>query len=70
MTRPAEVRWNARAGPGRIINEQAMNESDIKLDFEGHVAIVESCRPPDNYFDAGLIERLADIYEELDADPA
>jgi enoyl-CoA hydratase/carnithine racemase len=47
-----------------------MNESDIKLDFEGHVAIVESCRPPDNYFDAGLIERLADIYEELNADPA
>ena len=46
-----------------------MNSSDINVDFDGHVALVEICRPPDNYFDAGLIGRLADIYEELDADP-
>lgn len=47
-----------------------MNSPDINVDFDGHVAVVEICRPPDNYFDAGLIRRLADIYEELDADPA
>ncbi len=51
------------------MKEQTTNSPDINLDFEGYVAIVEICRPPDNYFDAGLIRRLADIYEELDADP-
>lgn len=51
------------------MNEQATNSPDISVDFNGHVAIVEICRPPDNYFDAGLIHRLADIYEQLDADP-
>ena len=51
------------------MNEQAKNSSDINVHFEGHVAVIEICRPPDNYFDAGLMRRLADIYEGLDADP-
>ena len=45
-----------------------MNSPDINVDFEGYVAVVEIRRPPDNYFDAGLIQGLAEIYEELDAD--
>lgn len=45
-----------------------MSSPDINVNFEGYVAVVEICRPPDNYFDAGLIQGLADIYEELDAD--
>jgi enoyl-CoA hydratase/carnithine racemase len=32
------------------------------------VAVVEIHRPPENYFDAALIEDLADAYERLDAD--
>jgi enoyl-CoA hydratase/carnithine racemase len=35
-----------------------------------HVAMVTIHRPPDNYFDAGLIASLADAYEAIDADPA
>ena len=37
---------------------------------EGHVAIVEFSRPPNNYFDAELIGAIADAYERLDHDPA
>jgi enoyl-CoA hydratase/carnithine racemase len=36
---------------------------------DGHVAVVEFNRPPHNFFDAALIEQLADAYEALDADP-
>ena len=35
-----------------------------------HVALVEFSRPPHNYFDAALIEAIADAYEELDRDGA
>jgi 2-(1,2-epoxy-1,2-dihydrophenyl)acetyl-CoA isomerase len=31
-----------------------------------HVALVEFRRPPHNYFDAALIEAIADAYEQLD----
>jgi 2-(1,2-epoxy-1,2-dihydrophenyl)acetyl-CoA isomerase len=31
-----------------------------------HVALVEFSRPPHNYFDAALIEAIADAYEQLD----
>ena len=51
------------------MNETMIKSPDINVVFEGHVALVELCRPPDNYFDAGLIQGLADIYEKLDADP-
>jgi enoyl-CoA hydratase/carnithine racemase len=39
---------------------------DIVFELNDHVAIVEIRRPPDNYFDAGLIGALADVYEGLD----
>jgi enoyl-CoA hydratase/carnithine racemase len=35
-----------------------------------HVAVVEFDRPPHNYFDAGLIEQIADAYDALDDDQA
>src|SRR5262249_26970840 len=35
-----------------------------------HVAVVEFDRPPHNFFDAVLIEQIADAYEQLDGDPA
>jgi 2-(1,2-epoxy-1,2-dihydrophenyl)acetyl-CoA isomerase len=31
-----------------------------------HVALVEFSRPPHNYFDAALVEAIADAYEQLD----
>jgi 2-(1,2-epoxy-1,2-dihydrophenyl)acetyl-CoA isomerase len=34
---------------------------------DDHVAVAEIRRPPDNYFDAGLIGSLADAYEWADA---
>jgi len=33
-----------------------------------HVALVEFSRPPHNYFDAALIEAIADAYEQLDSE--
>lgn len=36
---------------------------------EALVATVEIRRPPNNYFDVELIDRLAEAYEALDADP-
>ncbi|HEY1592439.1 MAG TPA: enoyl-CoA hydratase/isomerase family protein [Solirubrobacteraceae bacterium] len=35
---------------------------------EDHVAVVEFDRPPHNFFDAALIEQIADAYERLDGD--
>jgi enoyl-CoA hydratase/carnithine racemase len=39
------------------------------LDATTHVALVEICRPPHNYFDTELIRTLASVLEELDGDP-
>ena len=36
---------------------------------EDFVATVELHRPPENYFDAALVEAIAGAYERLDADP-
>jgi len=44
--------------------------SDVTAELDGHVAVVEIHRPPNNYFDADLITELADAYERLDQDPA
>lgn len=35
-----------------------------------HVATIELCRPPNNFFSLGLIGGIADALEQLDADPA
>jgi 2-(1,2-epoxy-1,2-dihydrophenyl)acetyl-CoA isomerase len=36
---------------------------DVSLDLAGHIATVEIHRPPENYFDAGLIASIADAYQ-------
>jgi len=39
---------------------------DVDVEREGaHVAVVRLRRPPNNYFDTGLIESVASAYEEL-----
>ena len=43
-------------------------DNDITVELEGHVAIVEIRRPPNNFFDYELIRAIADTYEMLDAD--
>jgi enoyl-CoA hydratase/carnithine racemase len=43
---------------------------DVRLETgSGHVATVTISRPPNNFFDADLIECLAAAYEACDADP-
>ena len=42
----------------------------VSLDPTTFVATVEVRRPPNNFFDVGLIRSLAEAYEALDADPA
>jgi len=37
---------------------------------DDHVATIELCRPPTNFFSLGLIGGIADALEQLDADPA
>ncbi len=41
---------------------------DIQISHDDHVAVVEIQRPPNNFFDVGLINELADAFEELDRD--
>lgn len=41
---------------------------DVELSRDGHVAIVEIRRPPNNYFDKKLIENLTDAFGLMDAD--
>jgi len=41
---------------------------DISVAIDGHVALVEIHRPPHNFFDDGLIAKLADVFEALDND--
>jgi len=43
---------------------------DIAVDLDAHVALIEICRPPHNYFDVALIDQLATALEMFDADPA
>jgi enoyl-CoA hydratase/carnithine racemase len=43
---------------------------DIGIEQSGFVSLVELQRPPYNFFDVALIRRLADVFEELDRDPA
>jgi enoyl-CoA hydratase/carnithine racemase len=45
-----------------------MSHPDLHVERNGHVALVEICRPPDNHFDVGLMAGLADVFEALDAD--
>jgi len=42
---------------------------DLNVEHHGHVALVEINRPPNNFFDVALIEGLAEVFEELDAEP-
>src|SRR5580658_9991144 len=41
---------------------------DIGVEKNGHVALVEIRRPPNNFFDIALIEEIASAFEALDAD--
>jgi enoyl-CoA hydratase/carnithine racemase len=39
---------------------------DVSVDLDGHIALVEIHRPPHNYFDADLIQNIADAFEAMD----
>lgn len=43
--------------------------SDVRVSHEGHVALVEICRPPHNFFDFDLVKDMADALEVLENDP-
>jgi len=43
--------------------------TDVQVSRQQHVAIVEICRPPHNFFDQALIRDLAFAFEAIDADP-
>ncbi|WP_134322884.1 enoyl-CoA hydratase/isomerase family protein [Cumulibacter soli] len=43
--------------------------SDITVDINDFVAVVEIHRPPNNFFDFELIADIANAYEQIDADP-
>lgn len=42
--------------------------TDIGVETQGHVAIVEIKRPPHNFFDMSLIKQIADAFEGYDKD--
>ena len=39
---------------------------DVSISLSDHIAVVELCRPPHNFFDVALIDALADAFESLD----
>ncbi len=41
---------------------------DVVVEWHDHVALVEICRPPLNFFDVTLIEHIAETFEALDGD--
>ena len=43
-----------------------MQYEDIEIEREGHVAVVEIRRPPNNFFDVELITNLASAFEAID----
>ncbi len=47
-------------------NIQAALYKDLVCSMSGHVATLEICRPPHNFFDYDLIAGLADAFEYLD----
>lgn len=49
-------------------SEKEIGSADIAVSKENHVAVVEIRRPPHNFFDLDLVQRLADAFEALDAD--
>ena len=48
----------------------SFGDVEVSVDPATFVATVEMRRPPNNFFDVGLIRSLAEAYELLDADPA
>ncbi len=43
---------------------------DVSVALDGHVAVLEIDRPPNNHVSVDLMRDLADAFEALDADPA
>ena len=41
---------------------------DVSVQLDGNVALIEIHRPPHNYFDAQLIQDLAEAFEAMDSD--
>ena len=39
---------------------------DLKITMQGHVATVEMCREPHNFFDQDMLSGLADVFEHFD----
>ncbi|HIN59257.1 MAG TPA: enoyl-CoA hydratase/isomerase family protein, partial [Gammaproteobacteria bacterium] len=42
---------------------------DVEITRDGHVAIAEIRRPPNNFFDVDLINALVQAFRDLDDDP-
>ena len=42
---------------------------ELKITHDGHVTLVEICRPPHNFFDFALIQQIAQTFEDLDLNP-
>ena len=48
---------------------KVQGNEDVGVSMEGHVAIVEMRRPPNNFLDIELIDSLATVLEALDEEP-
>lgn len=49
--------------------KESYGDVGVAIDDDTFVATVELHRPPNNFFDVGLISSLADAYDALDDDP-
>ena len=53
-----------------LASDARFGDVSVSVDPSTFVGIVEMHRPPNNFFDVGLIRSLAEAYESLDAEPA
>jgi 2-(1,2-epoxy-1,2-dihydrophenyl)acetyl-CoA isomerase len=44
---------------------EASTSADVAVEVDGHVAVIEIRRPPNNFFDVELIAGIADLLDEL-----
>ena len=49
------------------MNKLPFNDAEVKVKISNSVALVEICRPPNNFFDGELLCKLASVYESLDS---
>src|SRR5713101_8779166 len=64
-------KWKMENKRTKVRSKELMTDlkyGDVSVQLDGNVALIEIHRPPHNYFDAQLIQDLAEAFEAMDND--